>query len=114
MKRKMMTQLNVRVTRTEREQFDSYAAQFGLDRTGLANLLLYRELRVGRLASLDRGLISRSGGRRNAKITAHLPDGRLEAFVEQAERLSFKRSAAGALILLSELEDQWLQKAVDK
>ncbi len=108
-----MTQLNISVTRTDRERFDSYAAEFGLDRSGLANLLLYRELRVGRLEKLDRGLVQRPGSR-SVRITAHLPDGRLEVFDERAERAGLKRSAAGALVLLSELQQRWLEKAVGK
>lgn len=108
-----MTQLNIYVSGTEQERIDSYAAQFGLDRTGLANLLLYRELRVGRLSALKEGGVKR-GGPKETKITAHLRDGRLEAFVERAKLLGLKRSAAGALVLLSELDDRWLEKAVDK
>lgn len=108
-----MTQLNINVTRTERERFDSYAAEFGLDRTGLANLLLYRELRVGRICRKE-ATRSRGGQRRNARITAHLPDGRWERFVARAEAAKMSNSTAGALVLLAELEERWLENAVGK
>jgi hypothetical protein len=108
-----VTQLNINVTGTERERFDSYAAEFGLDRTGLANLLLYRELRVGRL-SLKEATREPRGEKRNAKITAHLPEGRWEQFVVRAEAAKMSHSSAGAFVLLAELEERWLEKSVDK
>lgn len=108
-----MTQLNVSVTRTDEEQFDWYAKQFGLDRTGLANLLLFRELRVGQLGALDPSR-TRRGERRSGRLTAHLLDGRWEEFVAHATKHGMRPAAAGALILLRELDEQWLRKAVDK
>lgn len=108
-----MTQLNVNVTGTEEEQFAWYAAQFGLDRTGLANLLLFRELRVGQLAKLD-PVRPRRGERRSGRLTAHLPDERWEEFVAHAANHRMRPASAGALILLRELEEQWLCKSVDK
>lgn len=108
-----MTQLNVNVTRTDEERFESYAAEFGLDRTGLANLLLFRELRVGQLGRLDPDRV-RKGEVRNGRLTAHLPDGRWKEFVLHATKHEMRPASAGALILLRELDEQWLRKAVDK
>lgn len=108
-----MTQLNVNVTGTDEEHFEWYATQFGLDRTGLANLLLFRELRVEQLGKLDPSRIRR-GERRNGRLTAHLPDERWEEFSAHARKHGMRPASAGALILLRELEEQWLCKAVDK
>lgn len=108
-----MTQLNVNVTGTDEERFESYATEFGLDRTGLANLLLFRELRVEQLGRLDSNRVRR-GERRNGRLTAHLPDSRWEEFVAHARKHNLRPASAGALILLHEFEEQWLRKAVDK
>lgn len=108
-----MTQLNVNVTGTDEEQFESYAAHFGLDRTGLANLLLYRELRVGQLGRLNPDRVRKRGARKG-RLTAHLSDERWEEFVAHATKHNMRPASAGALILLRELEEQWLLKAVDK
>jgi hypothetical protein len=108
-----MTQINVRVTRTDEERFDSYASEFGLDRTGLANLLLYRELRVGQLETLEK-VRSRRGEVREGRLTAHLPETRWAEFVSHAKSYDLRPASAGAMIFLRELEEQWLRKAVDK
>lgn len=108
-----MTQLNASVAGTDEEHFDWYAAQFGLDRTGLANLLLFRELRVGQLAKLDPDRVRR-GQARSGRLTVHLPDERWEEFLAHANKHSMRPGPAGALILIRELEEQWLRKAVDK
>jgi hypothetical protein len=108
----MMTELYIYVSGTDRERIESYAAEFGLDEPGLSNLLLHRELRVGHLARLDRGRV-KQGGARKSKIVAQLESERVKEFVSRAKTLHLSRSAAGALLLLHELEEQWLRKAVE-
>ena len=108
-----MTQLNINVTRTDRERFDSYAAEFGLDRTGLANLLLCRALANGQLSKMQ-GADPVRDQRRDAKITAHLTEKRWADFVARAKELNMSNSSAGALVVLTELTERWLESAVCK
>ena len=106
-----MAQLNIYVARTERERFAEYAAQFGLDVTALSNLLLERELRVGRLATLRLQL--QVGEGRTEKITAHMTAVRRAQFGDRAKQIGLSLSQAGAILVSSELQEKWLEKAVD-
>lgn len=111
-----MAQLNIRMNQADVHRFDDYARNLGLDRTGLANLLLRRELRTGGLSKINAARIKRRDAQRprNDKVTAHLAPSQLLAFSKRAKELGLSRSAAGALILLGELQDEWLERALDK
>ena len=104
-----MPQVNIYVSGTERERFAAYAAQFGLDVTALSNLLLERELRVERLAKLQR----QDTGHRDEKITAHMTAVRRAQFAARTKQLGLSLSQAGAMLVSSELHERWLEKAVD-
>jgi hypothetical protein len=107
-----MPQVNIYVTGTDHEQFTKYAWDFGLDATALANLLLTRELRIGRLTGL-RSLVPQRGDLRGAKVTAHLSRDRRVAFATRAKSCGLSLSKAGAILILAELKEHWLKKAVD-
>jgi hypothetical protein len=105
-----MARVYIYVTGTDRERFACYAARFGLDVTALSNLLLERELRVGRLGNLRY-----EGGKRprDEKITAHMSDSRRSEFASHAAENGLSISEAGAVLMLAELDEKWLEKAVD-
>lgn len=105
-----MAQVNIYLSGTDREQFSMYAAQFGLDVTALGNLLLARELRVGRLGSLHSRACEE---RRGEKITAHMSAGKRGEFAALAKQLGLSVSEAGALLVRAELSERWLEKTVD-
>jgi hypothetical protein len=112
----MMPQLNIRLNANDVTEFDTYSRSLGLDRTGLANLLLRRELQIKRLSTLDSAPVKGRDSKRprSDKITAHLPSKCLTEFSQAAAEVDLSRSAAGALILLEELNEKWLQRALSK
>jgi hypothetical protein len=105
-----MAQVNIYIRGTDRVRFAKYASQFGLDVTALSNLLLVRELRVGRLGDLQ---LKGPLGPRKEKITAHVASDRREDFAIRAKNVGLSMSEAGALLVLTELEERWLEKSVD-
>ena len=106
-----LSQLPIRLTAADLARFDTYAGRLGLDRTGLANLLLRRELVCSILRKADGGRVRRATGtrpKRVERITAHLPKECLDQFRSRAKELGLTLSAAGALVLVLELDHEWL------
>ncbi len=106
-----MARVYIYVVRTDRERFASYASQFGLDVTALGNLLLERELRVGRLGNLR---YKGGQGPRDEKIPVNMSDDRRNEFASRAKAHGLSMSEAGAILVLTELDEKWLEKSVDK
>jgi hypothetical protein len=99
----------------EADDFQRYAAELRLDRTALANLLIVRELRSGRLGELltryDRDL----GGTENTKIVAHQADPATKvAFKAHAADFKLKPSRAAAILFRAELAEHWLEASMDR
>ncbi|TAJ68734.1 MAG: hypothetical protein EPO51_24660 [Phenylobacterium sp.] len=93
------------VTEAEARAFASYAEALGLDATALANLLIRRELELGRLGALD----AAPPGERVTKVTAHFRAADLKAqFRDHAARFGLRPGPAAALLYRAELEEKWL------
>lgn len=105
-----MARIYIYLTRTDRERFESYADQFGLDVPALSNLLLERELRIERLGGL---LHQGCDGPRDEKIAVHMSDNRRDEFAFRAKSNGLSLSEAGAILVLAELDEKWLEKSVD-
>jgi hypothetical protein len=105
-----MPQITGYLDESERAALTQYARQFGLDGSGLANLLLSRELRVGRLGMLKSSAIE--GGKR-VKITAHQPNNSVfQLFKEHARSQGMRAGPALACLIHAELSERWLEKAI--
>lgn len=110
-----MPQITGYLTADERSRLAEYARSHGLDAAALASLLLHRELRVGRLRDL------RSKGRLPKptecpeKVTIHRIDDLAKGrFKEHAKSCQLKSSPALALLCRAELQERWLEKAMEK
>ncbi len=104
-----MAQIIGYLTSAEAAAFREHAASGGLDASALANLLVARELQIGRLPDLKgRFDVDLSSGERT-KITAHLRvEGTKQAFGAHAAAAGLKPSPAAALLFRAELEERWL------
>jgi hypothetical protein len=104
-----MAQIIGYLTSAEAAAFQEHAASGGLDASGLANLLVARELRVGRLPDLKgRFDVDLPSGDRT-KITAHQRgDATKKAFGAHSAAAGLKPSPAAALLFRAELEERWL------
>ena len=77
----------------------------------MANLLLRRALAGGKLAELL-ATEPPNGRLRDARITAHLTEELWGEFVAKADEMKVSHLSAGALVLLAELDEKWLERAV--
>ena len=106
-------QLHGYLTVGEQAAFAAYAADYELDITGLAGLLIVRELRLRRLANLVRRYPKRSSICGRPKVTAHLSRPTLlDEFARLSKAAGVTRSVAAAAVFRAELEEQWLSKAL--
>lgn len=107
-----MTQILGYVTPDERDRFEAYARTHGLHITALANLLIARELRAGRLSDLIERFDIRPLPART-KIVAHTPDAATkEVFAFRAKEAGVKPSRAAAVLFRAELHERWLETHV--
>jgi hypothetical protein len=114
------SQITVRLPPQKKIEFDSYAAGLGLESADLLKLLIARERKLERLMTLKRrARIPRfdrqTWGMRTKKptITARFSDpSEVDAFDDYAERCGLIRQSAGAWLLVTELEERWLEKAL--
>ena len=97
----------------ERDAFEAYAFDHGLDVTALANLLIARELKAQRLEQLLLNIGPGTALTVRAKIVAHTPtDATKSAFAARAEQAGVKPSRAAAILFRAELEERWLERHV--
>jgi hypothetical protein len=109
-----MAQILGYLTRDEAEDFQHYAAELRLDRTALANILIVRELRIGRLADLKLRYDRDLAGMEKTKIVAHQADPVTKAaFKAHAAAFRLKPSRAAAILFRAELADHWLELSMD-
>jgi hypothetical protein len=108
-----MRQITAHLDEEDRVAIIAYAQKFGLDGSGIANLLLARELRVARLISVNGQAIPSRTRSQRTKITAHQPDDRVFlAFKDHATVCGLTVSSALANLIRTELDEQWLDKAL--
>jgi hypothetical protein len=106
----MSLQITAYLPARDATAFQAYAASFGLDKSGLANLLIRREIANRRLPEL---LAFHHHVPRAAciKITAHLPNDEVKsAFAAAAEAAKLKPGAAAAMLFRAELEERTLEQ----
>lgn len=108
-----MAQVLGYVTPEERDAFEAYANDHGLDVTALANLLIARELRAKRLEQLLLKIGFGPALTVRTKIVAHTPtDATKAAFATRAAQAGVKPSRAAAILFRAELEERWLERHV--
>jgi hypothetical protein len=113
-------QITVRLDPQEKVAFDSYAEKCGLDSSELAKLLFVRERRLERLLSLkNKKQFPQSQrqtwgrGIKKLTVTAHFSTrGQVDAFDRYARDCNLTRQSAAAWLLRTELNEQWLEKAL--
>ena len=99
----------------EADNFQHYAAELSLDRTALANLLIVRELRIGRLAELKLRYDRDLGGMEKTKVVAHQADLLIKGvFKAHAANFALKPSRAAAIVFRAELAERWLEASMDR
>lgn len=109
-----MPQITAYLSELERLELSNYARKFGLDGSGMANLLLARELRVGRLLSSEHHHTSLKPMLGRKKITAHQSDDRvIKAFKAHAAVCNVTVSTALASVIRAELAEQWLDNVLN-
>jgi len=116
----MSSQISVWLLPETKKAFGKYAEEVGVDDSELAKLLILRESKLKRLATLKReGNIPvrkrqlRGTAEQLEKITAHLSSAsQVQQFDAYAGSCGLVRSTAGALLLEIELSEKWLEKAL--
>lgn len=97
----------------ERIEFARFAEQHGLAASNLLNMLVRRELRGQRLATLAITYRSCLPLRQCVKVIAHLNTPDLnEQFAEHAEAHGLSVAAAAGVLVRTELTERWLAAAM--
>lgn len=93
-------------------RFEAYRRELGLtSSSALLTLLVLREIKLRRLiASASR---TRSNRPRDAKVSAYIDMGKVQAFKELIEQLGRSASDCAADLLARELEERWLEKVLE-
>jgi len=104
-----MAQILGYLTSAEAAAFHEQAGLGGIDASALANLLIVRELQLGRLAELTSRFDAEVPTGDRTKITAHQRDDATKlAFGVHAGAKGLKPSPAAAVLFRAELEEHWL------
>ncbi|MFS0739003.1 hypothetical protein ABC365_00090 [Brevundimonas sp. 3P9-tot-E] len=108
-----MAQIVGYLTEKEALRFLDYAQACGVTGSTLANLLISRELRLGRLSVLAEAFEAQRSLPNSAKIVAHLTDpDRKTEFYAHAARHGLKPAAAAAALYRAEIAEFWLLRAL--
>jgi len=109
-----MPQQQAYLTPEEDTELRNYARSHGLDATALANMLLIRELRLGRLKTEQFPVLDPGGQRqRSRKITAHLQsEDQKGSFTAHAVACGLRPATAASMLLRAELLERWLERAM--
>ena len=108
----MPWQITGYLPRDDAERFRSYAVELGIDKSALANLLIHRELQLGRLAGLRQHQHSEPRAR-CTKVTAHLADSAIKlAFNAAAQQVGLVPGAAASILFRAELSERWLARSI--
>lgn len=104
-----MTQIIGYLSSAEATDFREHAAGGGIDVSALANLLITRELRIGRLPNLKGRFSVHLPPADRTKIVAYLRDrDTKQAFGAHAGAAGLRPTPAAALLFRAELEERWL------
>lgn len=117
-----LPQISVRMPADTKAAFTAYVERLGLDVSEVANLLVLREKRLKRLASLKKSGKSPKRTRQprgraipRAHITVYLRSTKTTAeFVSYAEACDLKRTDALAWLLEAENNERWLERVLCK
>lgn len=115
---KKREQIGGDVTADEHSRFRNYAAQFHLTESGLANLLIVRELKLRRLANRPELYspsphATRSRTRARPRVTAHQSDAALKvAWEALAAGIGIGPDQAASAVFRAELVEKWLESAL--
>lgn len=101
-----MSQIVGYVTDEEARAFAAYAESLGIDVSALANLLIRREMKLGRLRQMQPPPTEE----RTVKITAHLKSEAVKAnFTDHASRHGLRAGPGATRLFRAELEERWLE-----
>jgi hypothetical protein len=93
-------------------QFEAYRRELGLtSSSALLTLLVLREIKLRRLATS--AMRTRDGQPRNAKVSAYIELGKVQAFKELIDQLGRSASDCAADLVERELEERWLEAAIE-
>jgi hypothetical protein len=116
-----VAQITAHVVPRIQRRFREYAAKNGLEDSVVAKLLILRERELRRLHALSRaqdlpGLSRQRRGKASlasSKVTAHMSSlADVKQFDEYARTCSLTRSRAAAWLIVKELEERWLERAI--
>jgi hypothetical protein len=108
-----MAQIGGYLTPEEHEMFQTYAVEFGLSESGLANLLLVREMRRQRLHDLKGKYAAGAPSDSRQRVTAHQRNAALKmAFDERSSDEGLKPDQAASIVYRAELDERWLERSV--
>lgn len=97
------------VTTEEASAFAAYAESLSLDVSALANLLIRREVQLGRLDQLP----APPPDERTVKITAHFKNPAFKTgFTTHASQHGLRAGPAATRLYRAELEERWLESCV--
>ena len=108
-----MTQIGGYLNAIEHAEFKSYASEFHISESGLANLLIARELRCKRLRKLRIADACSSLAGSRERVTAHQRDNSAKvAFEARASEEGLRPDQAASIIFRAELREQWLAQSI--
>jgi hypothetical protein len=98
---------------SEKKALEIYLKQFSIRPAAAATLLIVRELRCKRLSLLKQRYAQAVGSERG-RVTAHPTDPTLKlSFNEHAAALGMDPDPAASILFRAELDERWLEKAVE-
>lgn len=107
-------QITAYLTADERKNLRTYSAEFGLDLSGLATLLLVRHLRVARRGAATTPEEEGRPDGRDKKVTIHRVNQKTkELWVKHAKASGLSLSAFVGSVCIRELEEKWLASCFD-
>lgn len=108
-----MAQIGGYLTSEEHAIFQAYAVEFGLSESGLANLLLVREIRLKRLGLLMQKYSAGAPSESRSRVTAHQRDAAMKiAFGERSSDEGLKPDQAASIVYKAELDERWLEQSM--
>jgi hypothetical protein len=110
------TQLIARVTLEQKVAFEDYARKLGLTAAVLLRMLIVRESHQKQLLSANDAARSARANlhrtRRDGTVPVRLEMSEDERFEDYAIEIRLPKSVAAACLVVRELEEQWLLRAV--
>lgn len=108
-----MVQIGGYLQPDEHIRFKTYAAEFCLSESALANLLLVREIQIKRLKDLKDKYLAGAPSESRARVTAHQPDEVMKiAFEARCSEEGLKPDQAASIVYRAELDERWLERSI--